>query len=125
MYSLREVIKTKIASPRCNQNSFGLVPSFMMDRKDKKQDNKPNYYDNRWYESNSFWDGIGCLLDLAFLGCMVPTVLFVVVVGFGAGVAKKPVQRFGTQMVARVQRMRQRPTKRVVSFAKPMLARSS
>ncbi|MEI8281811.1 MAG: hypothetical protein WCG75_05350 [Armatimonadota bacterium] len=97
----------------------------MIDKRDKKQDNKPNYYDNRWYESDSFWDGIGCLLDLAFLGCVVPTVLFVVVVGFGAGVAKKPVQRFGTQIVARVQRMRQRPTKRVASYWMSLQSRSA
>ncbi len=80
------VDEIKINSRCCNQRSWGLVPSFTMDGRDKKQDNKPNYYDNRWYESNSFWEGIGCLFDLAFIGCMVPMVMFVVVVGFcGSG----------------------------------------
>ena len=97
----------------------------MMDKRDKKQDNKPNYYDNRWYESSPFWEGVGCLIELAFVGCMVPTVLFIVVVGFGAGVAKKPMQRFGTQMVTRVQRMRQRPIKRVASYWKALPSRSA
>lgn len=66
----------------------------------------------QWKDVGSGFDdwgeGLGCLVDLVGcgLGCMVPTLLFLVVAIFGVGATKKPVQRFGTQIVARVQRMR-------------------
>ena len=48
----------------------------MMDKQGKKKDNKPNYYDERWYENSFVGESLGCLIDLAFLGCMVPTLIF-------------------------------------------------
>ena len=75
--------------------------------------------DDQWREPGSWlegcgWEGFGCLFEilLSGIGCVVPTLLVVAcVVGYGA--RTKPVSQFGNQLVARVQRLRQRPSKRV------------
>ena len=59
-------------------------------------------------------ESLGCLIELVGcgLGCIVPTMVLLMIIGLGVGSIAKPVQRFGANMVARIQGMRQKSIRR-------------
>ena len=81
----------------------------MAKRKDGKEE---------WREPGSGLSGCGeglsCLVELVGcgLGCMVPTMVLLMIIGLGVSSKAKPVQRFGANMVARIQGMRQKSIRR-------------
>ncbi|MEI7986203.1 MAG: hypothetical protein WCI55_11305 [Armatimonadota bacterium] len=62
-----------------------------------------------------------CLIELllAGIGCIVPTMGMAILLVGGISWKAKPMKRFGTQIVAKIQRLRLRPIKGIHLSAKP------